>query len=758
MPKSKNVENHIRSLDPTGFYSDCHKDDMLYSVLIRSPSPSGKIKSITINDLPENYYLFTANDFPGIKEIDINGQQTKIFGYSNVLYEGEPLGILAGPDEHTLEQLLHNVNFNFSVEDLEDAFNNVISNQKKELNKENISIEHKKGISNAELTSLVSTLNDMPSLDTVIDKTHVEQNNQTILATRTVKTGYWKKYSEETCQKKLFSKADFVTSQKWKLNLPVPSWQETVGAFCYMEGKNLHIYVPTKWTYLVIKTVSQALSISEKNIFVHKTKTSKISSGGLWRTSIICAQVALVAYLTKKCVKLVLSQEEQDAFVSLGVNTTYSYKTAVSKSGRIKAMDINIDIDAGSFNPFAQEITDRLCISACNYYKPENVRIVATCHTSKTPPTSIGIKNLDAQAFFAIENQIQQISNITSLFPDEIRKINCEVEKSDFPFNLYTSDYWQTFSDAIKRSDFNRKYASFHMDAINRVEKDSTPFFGLPLKGIGVSTAYNISSYFGQSSFSYDPSVSVTLTKDNKVVIHSMTSSSDIAEIWKNTVIDVLDDIKRENIIIDSQYTLETLPTSPEETFSSISTVNEILKKCCLDIQKKRFRQPLPISSQKKLGVAAKKGWNNEKFSGNPFGTSSFATAVVEVELDSYTFSEKIKGIWITINCGELLDKSAALRAVRLEIQQELSRLVNGRNIPCDTYSINFIESKEKSGQIGDLVHNTLPSAFSTAMSLALDTQLTQVPFSVDLIYNLTKEKESKKQKSSMQQQEEVEK
>lgn len=737
MSSTKEQGKHVRSLDSKGFYSDNHIDGMLYSVLIRSPAPSGKIKSITINDLPEGYYLFTADDFPGVKHIEINNTETKIFGYGQITYAGEPLGILVGPDEYKLEELLHNVNFNFNIEDLEDAFNNVISGQKK-------------SSEGSDLTNFVSQLNDMPSLNTVIDKTHVDENTETILATRTVKTGVWKRYSAEQAEKKLFSKADFIASQEWSLNLPVPSWQETAGAFCYTDGKKLHIYAPIKWTYLIIRTISQTLSIPEEQIYIHKTKSTGIGSRGLWRTSQTCAQVALAAYLTKKPVKLVLSQTEQDTYNPFGVKTNFSYKTAVSKTGRISAMDIHIDIDAGAYNPFAQEITDRLTISACNYYKPENVRIVAKCHTSKNPPTSIGIKNLDSQAFFAIENQIQQISNVTGLFPDEVRQINTEVEKTDFPFHLYVEDYHATFEDAIKRADFNRKYASFHMDAIDRVEKDSTPFFGLPLKGIGVSSAYNISSYFGESCFSYDPKIQVTLTKDNKVLIHSMTPSADITEIWKKTVMEVMD-VKKENIIIDSEYTLDSIPTSPEDTFSSISTVNEILKKCCQDIQKKRFRQPLPISSQKNLGSAAKKGWNKEKFSGNPFGTSSFATTVVEVELDSYTFSEKIKGIWITINCGELLDKAAALRSIRLEIQQELSRLVEGRSIPCDNYSINFIESKGKSGQIGDLIHNTLPAAFSTAMSLALDTQLPKIPFTEDLIYSLTKEQEVKKQKIKAQ-------
>ncbi|MCQ2590297.1 MAG: xanthine dehydrogenase family protein molybdopterin-binding subunit [Treponema sp.] len=745
MPSTKEPGKHVRSLDSKGFYSDNYKEGMLYSLLIRSPAPSGKLKSISISNLPEGYFLFTAEDFPGIKHIEINSHETKIFGFGQISYAGEPLGILVGPDEYVLEELAHQVNINFDIEDLEDAFNNVIKVQKKNSEKMNENNSTDEEVSTTDLTNFVSQLNEMPSLNTVIDKTHVEENTETILASRTVKTGAWKRYSAEQAEKKLFAKADFVTSEEWTLQLPVPSWQETAGAFCYMEGKKLHIFAPIKWTYLILKTLAQTLSIPEENIYIHKTKSTGIGSRGLWRTTQICAQVALASFLTKKPVKLVLSQDEQDKFNTLGVQTKFNYKTAVTKNGKIKAMDIHIDIDAGSFNPFAQEITDRLTISACNYYKPENVRIITKCHTSKNPPTSIGIKNLESQAFFAIENQIQKISNTTNLFPDDIRKVNTEVEKTDFPFHLYFDDYQETFENVIKRSDFNRKYASYHMDAIDRVEKDSTPFFGLPLRGIGVSSAYNISSYFGESCFSYDPKIEVTLTKDNKVVIQSMTPSSTIAEIWKNTVMEVMD-IKKENVIISSEYTLENIPTSPEDTFSSISTVNEILKKCCQDIQKKRFRQPLPISSAKKLGTGTKNSWNKEKFSGNPFGTSSFASTVVEVELDSYTFSEKIKGIWITINCGEILDKAAALRTIRLEIQQELSRLVEGRSIPCDNYSIDFIESTGKSGQLGDLVHNTLPAAFSTAMSLALDTQLTKVPFSENLIYTLTKEQEAKKQ------------
>ncbi|MBP5568733.1 MAG: molybdopterin-dependent oxidoreductase [Treponema sp.] len=733
MPSVKESKNTLRSLEAKGFYSDCGDPECLSAVLIRSPAPTGKIKSIYINDLPQGYYLYTADDIPGSKTMEVNGTSVKIFGYGNVSYTGEPLGILVGPDENVVQDLRKNVIVNFNIESLESALKNVIKGQKRT----EISKKHE------DLTNFVSELNDMPSLNTVIDKTHAEDNTQEILATRIIKTGLWKRNFAQA-EKKLFSNADFVSDQKWKLALKSPSWQETNGAYCYTEGKNIHVFAPTRWTWAMMKSLSQVLKLPEKYIHVHKTKPSGIFPKGLWRTTQIAAQVCLASFLSKKAVKLILSQKEQDTYMLPGVQTDFTYKTAVSKEGKIKALKILIDIDAGCYNPFAQEITDRLAISSCSYYKPENVYIEAKCHTSKKPPTSINIKNLDSHSFFAIENQIQELSKITHQFPGEIREINTNVEKTDFPFHIKIEDYKECFENSIRISDFNRKYASFNMDAINRASHDSSPFFGLPLRGIGVSTAYNISAYYGDSSFSYNPKIEVTLLPDNKVEIHAIKPSLVIQDIWKQTVSEILQ-IKKENVTINSDFAIDEIPNMPEDASSSITTVNEIIKKCCLEIQKKRFHQPLPIVSQKTLGTSVTKGWNKEKFSGNPFGTTSFATTVVEVELDSYTYSEKIKGIWITINCGQLYDKAAALRALRLEIQQELTMLVSGKTIPCDNYTIEFIESDNKSGQISELIRNTLPAAFSSALSLALATQLNEIPCTENQLYTLMKERETNK-------------
>ena len=371
--KKNKAKNNLRSLEASGFYSDFERENCLYAALVRSPAPAGKIKSVTAPDLPESYTLYTSRDLPGSKTITANKSLTKIFGYGNVSYSGEPVGIIFGPDEEKVYQLLDTVNITFDVENLESALHNVINNQEETAN----------------FKEFVEQINEMPSLDTVIDKSHVEENPNVIVATREVKYGLYESLPLAQADTKLFENADFESTDTWKEKLLTPKWQETEGAFAYTEGEKLHVFSPTRWTGFTQKSVAAALEISEEQVFIHKTKSAGIYPSGLARTTQLAVQVAAAAWLSKKPVKLILSQYEQENYMLPGVTTEITYRTALNKDGHLKALKILIDIDIGCSNPFAQEITDRIAIAAASYYKPENLYISAKAHTSKNPPTSI---------------------------------------------------------------------------------------------------------------------------------------------------------------------------------------------------------------------------------------------------------------------------------------------------------------------------------------------------------------------------------
>jgi len=120
----------------------------------------------------------------------------------------------------------------------------------------------------------------------------------------------------------------------------------------------------------------------------------------------------------------------------------------------------------------------------------------------------------------------------------------------------------------------------------------------------------------------------------------------------------------------------------------------------------------------------------------------------IEVELDPYTYNEKIKGIWMTVNCGELFDEAAAIKTIKLEIQQELTMLVYGKNIECDNVCIKFVKSENKGSQVGGLVHNTLPAAFSSALSVALATHLNQLPCTEHQLFQLIKDRRAQNEEN----------
>lgn len=737
MPRKKTKEiNTKRSLLAKGYYSDCRKANMLHAAIVRSPTVTGRVTGISIPNLPEGYFLYTAKDIPGKKQIKENNVLMNIFSNSSISYTGEPLGIVVGPEEYKVKELRDSANISFDISDLESALDKVIH-------------KSKTPIGSTDITDLVSTFNELPSLDNVIDSKRFEKITEQEIALRKITTGKFKKqdYSEilQSFSNKENSEEVVEIKGTFQQKVSNPKWLETDGAFAYYENGELHVYTPTKWTYSVQKTLSECLDIPTERIYVHKTISSGLNANGLWRTTQLAIQTAVTAILSKHPVKLMLSQTEQQKFMSPNIETEFSFNTIVSKSGLIKASKININVDVGINNPFAQEIADRLSIGICNYYKLNNLSITTKVVTSQNPPTSIFIRRIDSEAFFAIENHFHQIATELNILPEELRKINKSQKTTDFPFELELPDTEAVIQNTIKVSDFNRKYSAFKMDAMNRLKKGSNPFFAIPLRGMGIATAYNSSNYLGTSVFTYNPKIEVTLFNDENVEIHALQASPVIQNIWKETASDILQ-LPKENIKIVSEFEIEDFPTSPENYYSSVGILNDLIKKCCTDIQKKRFHQPLPITSKKSVS-AAKKNWNNETFSGNPFTATSFASTAVEVQLDSFTYTATIKGIWITIDCGEIFDEVAAKRAIMLHIQQELTTLVKGATINCNKFSINFIQSKNKTGQIGELVHNTLPAAFAAALSMALQTQLSVLPCTEEQIYNLIQAREIEKEK-----------
>ncbi len=688
MPVKKETRRRTRKLDiANSFYSDIEMNNMLYAVLVRSPVSRGTIKQISHPALPEGYFLFSAKHVSGTNRIKTLNTETPVFASDEISYQGEPIAILAGPDKKQLEKLLPELDIRFG--------------------------RSKDTQNNAEPT-------DKPGENVILARRSVYHANV------------------DTDIETVYANTPFKAENVYTEQLQPLSCTEPNGCIAFFKGETLTICTPTKWITHLRTTVAAALGIDSDKIIVQKTLSADSGSNSIWYNAILAAQTAVAAKHTGKPVKLELSRAEQKKYMEKPLPVSIRHKTAADEAGNLKVMDIEITADAGAYNPFIQEIIDRMVIAAAGIYGPTILRIEATAYQSHTAPSGVHLQWADFQSFFAVENQMQEISQLTSVYPLEIRKKNrlpVETLKTAAPF-YFEWGKMDTILDAVARnSDFNRKYASYHL---TRTVQDTSAHIpvNLPYRGIGLSCAFTGSGFFGTSIYTANQSLEITLDTESTLFIQTYPPSPAICAIWKKIASDILS-ISPDAVKIGcNTESNEELPY-PESILSNISMMTQLVRKCCTAIQKQRFRQPLPITIKRSVSRMQKKKWNTETFSGIPYHSTASGAAVVELAMDPNTFQEEITGIWLAIDGGEILSPKNAEETIRRGIQQILPELITDRTPQMPPVSITFVQNSGESKQIGDLIFALIPAAFTQALAQTAQQSIRSLPIMTDTVFRL---------------------
>ena len=651
------------------YFSDLTSANMIYTKIVRSPITKGRIKSLTLEDIPEGYFLFTAADFGEENYVETLDIQTEILASSEIYYKGQPIALLAGP-----------------------VFTDLLDLEK------NIKMEFEK------------------------DPASKIKEKEYPYAQRFIRNGKAQKPEEFT---KLFSKKNYDIKGTWTSVLNAPSCNEANGAFCTFDKNILTISTPTQWPKHLQENIKRIFNLKTEEVFIRKTISSGPHTNTIWQNTVIAVMASLVAIKTGKTAQLVLSREEHFEYLIKKSPISIKIRSAVKKDGIIEAVQVLIELDSGYHNPFAAEILDRLVIAANNIYSVRNFEIIAKAYESYTPPVSFNIECIDSQAFFAIENQMQKICNVTGFLPDELRMKNFE-RKFSLPFTFTNEKVREAFSAIEKMYDVNRKFISYRMESKNR-KIDIKNLHNFPLRGIGVACGFNGIGYFGSNIFACNQKMEATLESDGTLEIHALQPSASTLEVWKNTAAQILE-IDPKQIKLNSIFDVNEDLSVPENVYANVSVMTYLLKKCCQDIQSKRFRKPLPITSTKGFTSAQKKVWNKEKFSGSPFFLSSFGTVVLELEINPYTYKIYIKNVKAVLNAGKIGIPKIAENSVKLSIQHALTELVVDENLHCDQISVSFIQSDNDPTQIDGLISRILPAAFTSALSQATGHEINTIP------------------------------
>lgn len=168
--------------------------------------------------------------------------------------------------------------------------------------------------------------------------------------------------------------------------------------------------------------------------------------------------------------------------------------------------------------------------------------------------------------------------------------------------------------------------------------------------------------------------------------------------------------------------------------------MTSLLRKCCQTIKRRKGNEKLPYTVRKKISSVQKNEWNHENFSGKPFHSTSYIAAILELEINPCTYRENIRNINLVVNGGKILSTQAAASTIKLGIQRVLECLFDDDRIEYPPVKISFVQSENDSSQIGELVYQVIPAAFTQALTQPLNCTINSIPLSSDTIFMKIKE------------------
>jgi len=234
----------------------------------------------------------------------------------------------------------------------------------------------------------------------------------------------------------------YVAEDRFKVTWVTHCCLGTSGALAQFDLKNnLTIYTPTQIPSLAQRDFTDALAamgLQGKKVRVIKTMIGG-GFGSKLDTYAFEYITILLAYRTKKPVKIIFSREEEFFATSPRQPAIIDIAQGCGKDGRLTFRDIRMTLDNGAYTSWGATTPSVMMMPISSLYKVPNVRYVAKCvYTNNTYSQAMrGYGN--PQATFAIDSQIDILAEMAGIDPLDFRMRNAntpgEVTPQNFKIN-----------------------------------------------------------------------------------------------------------------------------------------------------------------------------------------------------------------------------------------------------------------------------------------------------------------------------------
>ena len=622
------------------YVDDLKFEGMLHGVTVRSSIPRGRIREISFEgDIPWNEFtVVSAKDIPGENYVALILNDQPYLADEIVNHPEEPIVLLAHQDKYLLEEA-----------------------------RRHVSVEYEELPAISCLEESLAQKEIIWGEDNVFKKFLVDKGNVD----------------------DVWSRADFIVEGEYETGAQEQLYIEPNGAIAIANrAEGVTVWGSMQCPYYVHKALIKLFGLPEEKIRVIQTETGGGFGGKEEYPSMISGHAALLAWKSGLPVKMIYDRAEDMVATTKRHPSWTRHKTAVTKDGKLLAMEIDFVIDGGAYCTLSPVVLSRGTIHAAGPYFCPNVRINSRAVATNVPPHG-AFRGFGApQSIFALERHMDKVAKTIGLTPEQFRRRNFIKEGETTATNQVIRekvDLDGLLNRAFELSDYHAKRERF--------AKENA---GLPVKrGIGFASFMHGAGFTGSGEVYLQSVVGAEATAEGRVKV--LAASTEIGQ-GTNTI---FAQIAAEALGVDYDLIEVTQPdtanvpnSGPTVASRTCMIVGKLVESAVLGLKqtligsgllKDQFTQ---TEFQKACaGYIAKHGalksfsqyqpppnvrWDDEKYQGDAYGAFAFAVYVAEVSYDPLTYEAHVDDFVAVQEVGRVINPVLAAGQIEGGVAQAI--------------------------------------------------------------------------------------
>ncbi len=665
------------------YVDDLKFDGLLHGVTVRSSIARGLIRNISFEQPPatptgrgsdhiipwDEFTMVTAKDIPGENYVALILNDQPYLADGVVNHPEEPIVLLAHHDKYLLEEARRHVRIEY--EEMPAVFSLEDSLAQKEI---------------------------IWGEDNVFKKFLVNKGNVD----------------------EVWEQADLIVEGEYETGAQEQLYIETNGAIAISNPVDgVTVWGSMQCPYYVHKALIKLFGLPEDKIRVIQTETGGGFGGKEEYPSLISGHAALLAWKSGKPVKMIYDRAEDMVATTKRHPSRTHHKTAVTKAGKLQAMEIDFLIDGGAYCTLSPVVLSRGTIHAAGPYSCPNVRIHSRAVATNVPPHG-AFRGFGApQSIFALERHLDKVAKTVGLSPEEFRRRNFIREGETTATNQVIRenvDLEGLMNRAFELTDYHAKRQRFAEEN----ERGSTPTVregvaaqsvtpsltvGLPprsasalpaiKKGIGFATFMHGAGFTGSGEVYLQSVVGAEATADGRVKL--LAASTEIGQGTNTIFAQIASEalgIDYELIEVVQPDTAQVPNSGPTVASRTAMIVGRLIESAVIGLKqtlvgsgllKDQFTQTefqdacgayiakfgrLQSTSQYQPPPGVR--WDDEKYEGDAYGAFAWAVYVAEVSYDPLTYEAHVDDFVAVQEVGRVINPTLAAGQIEGGVAQAI--------------------------------------------------------------------------------------